>query len=568
MADVTKNILFTVGTVGAGSAAKKMGMLAAKIGIAVTAAAALGKAFFDLSEQSANFMRTVKEVNIPLERFNEQTKGLIDTTKTYQAAAKLQEAQVKITGDQFAALGAAATKMSQAVGDPDGATARFERLTKAIITGRETALKEFGIDVSQTSDLIAFQAEALQKLTAEYSDFEAQLVTTGEKLIALKNTLGTITDFEMDSFKKQWSAITVNLAGGAEVMTQWETDLVATKGEMNNFFSILTTGDEILMAHNDAMWEGVDVAQVALEGSGKLIRSQREQAAAYRLIYNDLRRVVVLEETRARIAMQAASGTRGAAGKIAGAARTSGATFAKRAAAGFDAATRGGGGGRIGGGGDLTAAEGSALSFERGDPLAAGEDISLFQFELNATEIDGMKQHNAQKAELYKQDAEEYKASQEEKLGVASSAFGNMGKIVGAAGEQSFNAQKALMAAETTTTGIAAAMKGYNQVVGMVPPPAGPILAAAYAATIGGVYAAKVKEIMSQKIGSKGGGAKSAAVSSANFSGGSLGQSQGNGGANITNNIIVEGQTIHSGMIRANERAAQNGEQHFTTEAG
>ena len=582
MADVTKNILFTVGTVGATNAASKMGKLATQIGLAATAATLLGKKFYEMSEASARFNRTVDQVNIPMQRFNEQTNGLIDTAKSYTAAANLQNAKVKISAEQFAALGPAATKAAQAAGDgPEGATTRFERLTKAIISGRETALKEFGIEVSQTSDLIAFQSEALQKLTEDYGDFEAQLETTGEKLYALQNTLGTITDFEMESFKKQWSSIAVELLSGSDVMSQWEKDLVATKGEMNNFFSILTSGEEIVMAHNDAMWEGVDVAKVALEGSGKLIRSKEEEAAAYRLIYQNLRQVVVLEETRARIAQQAAAGTTGAARGITAGARSGIGAIAKDARNQLDANLRGsgGGGGRVArsettaGGGLFNPVAGSSV-----DPFGGGllEDITgqgafdaagsefdaerARREELNQIAIEEQQKLNDAMKQLYLQDAENRRKAQD--LGIET--LGNFAEAASELGTKNVVAEKALMASYTTARGVVASMDMFQKVLA-VSGPFGIPAALAAASSVAAIYAVQVKKILeppgknSTSSGIRGGGA-----AGANLSAGSLGSGKSSAGnTTVVNNIIVEGQTIHSSMIRANERAQQNGQPSF-----
>jgi len=150
-------------------------------------------------------------------------------------------------------------------------------------------------------------------------------------------------------------------------------------------------------------------------------------------------------------------------------------------------------------------------------------------------------------------------------VSTTASTFDNIANTIGQSSEAAFNAQKAFLIPAAIMEGTMAAIAGFRSVMQTVPFPANVILAPTYAASIAAATAAQVANIAKQRYG--GGASKPTAAKATNFSGGSLGSGgSGGGGTTVINNIIVEGQTIQTSVVRANERAAQNGSPAFAME--
>jgi hypothetical protein len=596
--------LFTIGTVGAGAAAGKMGKLTMGIGAAAAAAVLLSKELVEMINKGVRFQQVVDAVNIPLGEFNRRTAGLVDTMATYQAASKLQNAQVKISEEQFAALGVAATKAAQAAGEgPEGATTRFNRLTKAIISGRETALKEYGIEVSQTTDLIKFQAEALEKLTGNVGDFVAEAKTAEEQWSSFGNTLGTVIDFRMAQGGDDLERLTDLILGGSGALSQWEQDLISTKGELAEYYSILGDSTVIEMAHDDAVWESIQTLDNYDEVRQRLIDSGDEGAAqlldeaqAYRQIAANAKMAAFWASEYNRISTDASQRfVKGATAGVVAGMKGLQAAAAKLAPS---KKPKKGGAKRVP----------ERLGFEQGDPTdidlnliddifatpegdaaAARADEATREMRRKFAEKD-KEDYFARQALLIEQqrstfghmlglesefytkkkrfrdlDTEQQAAATKAMVSTTSSTFSSIADTIGASSEEAFNAQKAFLIPAAIMEGTMAAIAGFRSVMTSVPYPANIILAPLTAAAVAAATAKQVATIAGQKYGKKSGRPK--ATGSVNMSAGSLGSASGGGETNIVINNIVEGQTIHEAVFSTNRRNQQNGGEYFTTGA-
>jgi hypothetical protein len=292
MADVTKNILFTIGTVGASGAASKMGALATKVGVAVVAfksLEAIAQKVVNLFNESGEFIKVLDKSETSMAQFNKQTGGLIDTMESYRQMVRGQEGDLAITEERFAAIGAAASSAAQAMGEGgDGATTRFKNLMSAIMRGREGVLKEYGIDLSQTTDLQLAQAEAMDLLVQKYGDVEVKAETAKDAIYAFGNSVGTVMDFELAAATSGMNEFVVELLSSSDTLFQWEKDLEATGGKLAHFYSILDDGEVIMTANNETFQESIERGEDMYITQGRLIQQgialtdgEYEKAKAY-----------------------------------------------------------------------------------------------------------------------------------------------------------------------------------------------------------------------------------------------------------------------------------------------
>jgi phage-related protein len=124
MADINKSILFT-----------KFGAMTAKLTAAAAAVGLVAAGIAKLVKDAEQFGQAFAAVSTDMSEFNKNTSGLINTLDGLQGTVKLQEAGLALTAEQLGAIGSAAASMSQKLGEgPEGATTRFNKLVKAIVS--------------------------------------------------------------------------------------------------------------------------------------------------------------------------------------------------------------------------------------------------------------------------------------------------------------------------------------------------------------------------------------------------------------------------------------------------
>jgi phage-related protein len=239
MADVVQSVLFTVGTMGGRQGAASMAAMAAKIGLVAGAAGAAATKIKEMVDDAQAFGQVLRSVETDMSAFNKQTGGLVGTMDALQGAIRLQEGRngEPLAANQMAAIGVAATDMAQKLGEgPEGATRRFNQLVKAITTGRQTALKEFGIEIKSTSDLVKFQSEAIEQLTEKYGDLSVSAETATEQIYAFNNSFETVRDANIDaavgSINNSFAELAITIFGGVDAWAEYENAIIATQGEI------------------------------------------------------------------------------------------------------------------------------------------------------------------------------------------------------------------------------------------------------------------------------------------------------------------------------------------------
>lgn len=124
-------------------------------------------------------------------------KGLIDTQEILKGYNKLMSAGVKITDEQYQIIAKRSVELAQATGQD--ATEAFKRLTESVSKGSQRALREYGVEIKNTSDLTKAQQEAVQKLTKGFEGLEVSAKTASERLFQLDNNLGTFRALMWDA---------------------------------------------------------------------------------------------------------------------------------------------------------------------------------------------------------------------------------------------------------------------------------------------------------------------------------------------------------------------------------
>jgi hypothetical protein len=166
----------------------------------------------------------------------------------------------------------------------------------------------------------------------------------------------------------------------------------------------------------------------------------------------------------------------------------------------------------------------------------------------------------AEREKMYKMDAAARVEANQTAIGTVSDIFGNLADTMDESSERGFRAQKAFAISAGVIDTTLASISAFRSVMQTVPYPANVILAPITAASVMAAGMAAVAQIAKTQYG---GGAQSGGTSS--FSAGGLGASptQQSGGQTIINNIVIDGQTVHSSLLNANRRASQSGSPAF-----
>jgi hypothetical protein len=156
----------------------------AGIAIVLRVVAALEKA----GEAAQEYRRVVDGHAVSVAAADQATAGLIDTIELHRQAARLEQAGLRITSDQYRAMSVAATQYARATGTD--VTQAHQRLTQAVITGGR-GMREFGVEVEQTGTIQERQQRVVEELTRRHSDQTIEIETTQEAMYALRNAWGT-----------------------------------------------------------------------------------------------------------------------------------------------------------------------------------------------------------------------------------------------------------------------------------------------------------------------------------------------------------------------------------------
>jgi hypothetical protein len=547
--------------------------------------------------------------------FNARTGGMIDTADSFRGAIKLQEAGLNANKEEIAAIGVAAAEMNRRLGGgPEGATTEFNKLTKAIIQGRESALLPYGIELSQTADKAAASREAMAALEAKFSGVSVEAETAKERMFAFNNSLGTIAAAEFNGFLDAMNGLLFDqngiMDGLTDSMSEYEADIIATKGAITEW-SFTQEG----FLNRVGRWGAW------LKGDTDRLRLMNNQ---YQNQVGLLTRIAELQdaaagakdrETKRREIVEMVADFRGAEGrdkkllaqrvmaKLGGKLDSEMSAGERKALADAKKVSRA----RDGGGGRSpvdTSVQFSLEETERGDvvrqrveerlarergdigtsafvstidPLnqelaglgrgqgrgraqaAAQADMQRRQEHLAA--IAELERESAkERAEIEKELAEKRLELQQESMGATANILGATSKLVGENSEEAFNASKALAFSQNVVGTIQGAQSAF-QAAQRLGPVAGPIVGAINAAAVTTAGVAAGRQILSTSFKSKTQAKNTTKQSSFPSGGSGVGGGDNNDTFNIA--VVLNGATIQQDSIRQNQMEKQAGNPHF-----
>jgi hypothetical protein len=558
---------------GLAASGNKAAAFATKLTLVANTASIVSTKIADMVVESQSLAKAMQAVNTDMSDFNRRTDGLINTMDGLQGAIRLQNAGLNLTSKEFGSIGAAAAKFAQDLGEgPEGMTRQFNRLVKAISTGRESAFKELGIDIKATADITEFQAEAIAKLTAKYGDLEVQAQTLDEKVFAFNNTLDTVNAALVAGFVERaedsWRQFNTTIFGGVDALMAYEEEVLATDGAIAEWDTSITGVINKInrmgatMAENAvavAAFFGVDISDSYLVGQlgrnaqmaeierleevkrgmeAKQRKDAQERAAQERRNQN--------QDTNLKPPRKPKMGK--------------GQTFDfSEAEAGiadpFELSTAAQA--QLG---ELDFVEGPQFDISGPEEQAARDAAIQAQFdsliEIQATAEEEMTRKT-------EEETARRQSLQASYVDGVSNLMDSLVQLSNDGSKEGFEASKAFAYSANIVNTLVASMAAVKNALEFGGP-AGIALAAIQSAAVMAQGAATGRRIRQQKYqkGSTSGSVSGA--SSGRFNTGSMGGgSDSGGGVTMITNVSIEGQTVAESVMRANDRASQNGQRHL-----
>lgn len=197
MADIKQKVIFEIGTVTGPGSLTDLKSAFDLIGSGVQTVQNLTAEVARQVKELDKFAAVYRRVQTDISGVDEVSAGLIDTLALMQDANKFTAAGMNLTREQFAAVAKAATSYAQATGIT--ATDSMNRLTESITKGSTRALKELGIDIENSEDLLKAQAEAIEKVIQKSAGMTVEMDTNSQRVEALSNNWGTFKGLLWDS---------------------------------------------------------------------------------------------------------------------------------------------------------------------------------------------------------------------------------------------------------------------------------------------------------------------------------------------------------------------------------
>lgn len=185
--------------VGLRTAGAAAGALVASLGLVTAAVGALVVALKPLADSFEANAAILNRFGGSVEETKRQINGLISEMDLIVAQAKILEAGLDITDEQFAAVAKAAIDFASATGQD--ANQALNTLSESIAAARTGPLKRLGVDLEGITSTEEKQAEAVRQLVDAYGDLEVSADTTAGKLAVFQNLLEDIGLDFLDVFR-------------------------------------------------------------------------------------------------------------------------------------------------------------------------------------------------------------------------------------------------------------------------------------------------------------------------------------------------------------------------------
>jgi hypothetical protein len=568
----TANILMSLTVMGGNTAKLQFAAVAAAI---VMVGVKLNAVRKDAEKFALQWNALSREQKEAARAMDEAGKGLVDTGQALKSTQTLIQAQIKPTRELTAAIGRLATNEGLKLGKTyDEINADVAKLTDAIAKGQTRALKQYGIDLDNTEDLLLAQAEATEKVIARAEGLTVEITNVDQAMDAAGNNLDTFIGL-------LWASV-ASTSGATEALDNLNT----TFGVYNNM--LMDSPDIAIdfIFSLDSIKMGLDILTDGFLGT---TGAAEDYAKALKIAALQAEKLRIEEEKRAQW-QEPELTSRGRGGQAPG----------KKYGPGGKKGSGGGGGG----GGDVmdfteadveafelaeleeltgkvanvqpayvdmygrvwpdvsSAVDARMTEFEEMMPLEDQAAAHLLGLQMQVFEAKVDLMNRERKAELKNFQLRGQQASQ---------FFSYITQLGTIQSKKAFVLAKVAAIAEGTINTIAAAIGAYKSMSSI--PYVGPVLGAIAAGAVTAAGMAMVAKISQQKYGGGGGGVggftgSAAGGISAGSAGGAYGGSGmggGGGGGTTVIQLNLDGEQIQEAVVNANDKASQQGKSAFAT---
>ena len=229
----TGNIILRIG-----SAMGPGGLASLQAGL--TMVRGLGRAAINTVKEFDKFAKVLETVDMKMVNYADSAaQGQINTFDLMKQLQKIQhafqETGIEITSEQFKILAVRATELAQKTGKD--ATQAFITLTDSIAKGTTRGLKEYGVYLSESTDLSKTHTQAIKLMTEGHEDLAVQLTTGSEKLYQLRNNWGTfISLLYSEKSAGAFKNVTNALTGMSGLLAEINERLSSGKDKANDYF--------------------------------------------------------------------------------------------------------------------------------------------------------------------------------------------------------------------------------------------------------------------------------------------------------------------------------------------
>jgi len=618
---IVQDIIFKVGSTGAGAATSKMkglsaGMIAGKVAI-IGAAIAINKLRQHLNTLTSQYARLDETQKEAVQNMRKVTQGMISVGTAMKASGALATAGIKDQKVALEAIAKAAYEQGARFGeDSKQIQSRIESLTKILVEGRVTGLREYGISLKRTGDLATDQVAAINALrdatediNVSYENMDDAIEAVGKGMESYLLSLYSVTSEStkganiFNVFKDVIGSVALALNNAADTANNYHDDIKAlrdagaTQGVIDDFKTwtsalernkdMLADGEgdrEKLLVYVTDLKERLDDLQQSAKNINadlwanpdfynvEVIKSVMEGGDA-----------VPAKEIKKKKPSRGGGGGRRKEKQPETIDDILGIKKPEPIDSGFDTDI-------YDSGFDQTPAEiakqkadeyEAALKLDERNKVLAdfrlqqtnaelddyGHKLNLKQDyidKITSMDIDANEKHQMLQDEAAKVELEQKQLLYNGIGESASQLFKGIAALQQVEGKKAFEIGKVAAIADTTIQGAMGAVKAYQSMVSI--PYVGPVLGAAAAAGVLTYTGVQVAKISKQKYN---GGGNTSSSSASKVSTGGLGSSDyntsntSNSGKVIENTIILDGNILHQSILTVNDNANQQGQRSF-----
>jgi len=235
---IVQDIIFKVGSTGAGAATSEMKGLSAGMLAGATAIIAVGVAANELRQHLntlvSQYSRLDESQKAAVRNMRNTSQGMISMGTAMATSGALLTAGIKDQAGAMEAIAKAAYEQGARLGEgSDEIKSRIESLTKTLVEGRVTGLREYGISLKRTGDLAKDQTAAINALKNATDDITVSYENADDAIGAVSAELERIALLQYDQII-QTEAVSSALSKVKNLMSDYADVIESTGGKLSN----------------------------------------------------------------------------------------------------------------------------------------------------------------------------------------------------------------------------------------------------------------------------------------------------------------------------------------------